>query len=124
MTFESERISQDVILLLKDRSGKLLDKLVFADSTEKSTTFDLLFPNTMYIEIETDNCLVHLKSMSLSGLSLTDYIIDQICSYQPVTSNAVTVTRSWYQTGTVSIDFFAPDWIQYHLLYRNKITKS
>ena len=127
ITFRSQKLCNDLILFLKDRNHRIIDQVVFGNNTQKSTTFDLSFPNTLYIEIENrghNNFLIHLEKIKLSGLSLPDQIIDQICQFRQTGTDVTTISRSWNQLGTVSIDFFASDFIQYHLLYGNKITKT
>lgn len=65
---------------------------------------------------------VILKKCSLGGLELSQNILDQICNFVPASTNEPLVTTKWWEDGKVTIDFFAGDWIQYHLLYGNKIT--
>lgn len=65
---------------------------------------------------------VVLKKCSLGGLELSQNILYQICNFVPVSTNEPLVTTKWWEDGKVTIDFFAGDWIQYHLLYGNKIT--
>lgn len=64
---------------------------------------------------------VVLKKFSLGGLELPQSILDQICIFVPVSSNQSLITPEWWEDGKVTIDFFAGDWVQYHLLYGNKI---
>jgi hypothetical protein len=126
LTFVSNKTVSGTTLCLNDRFGSLNNNLSFAEHTEATTTFDILFPNTLCIEIKNSDhneCVIHLKSMSLSGLALPENILDQICHYRPLDSDVATVTRHWHQIGAVTIDFFAANWVQYHLLYGNKIIK-
>lgn len=127
LTFCSSRAIHDLSLSLKDRHHTLINRVFFDDSIQQSVMFDLAFPNTLLIKVENkpDNgASIYLAKMSLSGLSLTDNILDQICQYRALGSDHIMITRSWHRTGTIKIDFFASNWIQYHLLYGNKITKS
>ena len=127
LTFCSADVEPQLSLLLSDRFGSLVNNLTFVDHTENSVTFDILFPNTLYIEIKNTSQThhtIHLKDMTLAGLPLPDQILDQICIYRASDSDSDMVTRYWCRNGIVKIDFFASDWIQYHLLYGNKIIKS
>jgi len=127
LTFCSEKRSHDLSITLKDRNNTRINTITFEDDTKKSTTFNLSFPNTLKIELTNTadgNFSVHLESVKLSGLYLTDQIVDQICHVHFPDSDTTLVSRTWNQSGVISIDFFAADWIQYHLLYGNKITKS
>jgi hypothetical protein len=127
LTFCSEKRSHDLAITLKDRNNTIINTITFEDDTKKSTTFDLSFPNTLKIKLTNaadGNFSVHLESVKLSGLYLTDQILDQICHVHFLDSDTTLVSRTWNQSGVISIDFFAADWIQYHLLYGNKITKS
>jgi hypothetical protein len=111
---------------MKDRTDTTLGRFTFDDNTQKSTTFDLAFPNTLVIELKNntdENFVVHLKSVKLSGLHLSTHIVNQICQFRAFGSTHKIVSPTWHQSGIILIDFFAQDWIQYHLLYGNKINK-
>lgn len=124
LTFCSDKIDQELTLSISERHGILVDKIMFVDCIENTVTFDIVFPNTLCIEIKDIKHAVSLKNIILSGLPLPDRILDQICHYRASTLDSEIVTRQWHHDGTVRIDFFASDWIQYHLLYGNKISKS
>ena len=110
---------------IRDRTSVVLDKIIFSDNTQKSTTISIPFPNTLYIDIENtqDDTFVQIESMFLSGLAIPKHIIDQIFYFTKLESSDTTVITSWVGNGVVKIDFFAADYVQYHLLYGNKISK-
>jgi hypothetical protein len=115
--------SPEIFYSIRDRTHILIEPTPF-DTICQSCCFDLEFPNTLYIDIVNntgDATLIKIKNITLSGLRLTDEILNQICNFKESATETTTVTRNITGTGEVSIDLFAEDWIQYHLLYGNKI---
>lgn len=109
---------------IRDRQNIIADNIAFDTSQAPSVSFDLEFPNRLFFDLSIpQGSVVKLNQIVLSGLELNVCILDQICNFQPTNSDTITVTRTWDQSGTVFIDFFAQDWVQYHLLYGNKINK-
>ena len=87
-------------------------------------TSNLEFPNQLRIELSSSNATpksAKLLSLDLGGLFLPKNILDQICQFCPTGSDHPMITTEWHSEGTVIIDFFANNWIEYHLLYGNKI---
>lgn len=77
-------------------------------------------PDTLILHLQglsTGN--LRLVDLNLGGLSLHNKILDQICHYTDVDGNQQ-IMREWHKDGTVMIDFFAKDWLQYHMIYGNK----
>lgn len=68
------------------------------------------------------NQSVECNKLVLGGLLLSNSILNQVCQFTADSDcKTPTVTTRYYSDGIISIDFFAADWIQYHLLYGNKI---
>lgn len=83
----------------------------------------LAFPEKLHIAIDmlpSQTSKIHLAAMKVGTIWLSDAVLSQICRYQPINQPAL-ITRDWFTSGSVIIDFFAGDWVQYHLLYGNKI---
>lgn len=93
------------------------------DQLSIKLSFDFSVPNQLFIDIlNQDSNFIRLKTCRLGGLDLPQHILNQVCQFIPSGSKQQTITTLWNQSGKVYIDFFAADWIQYHLLYGNKIT--
>ena len=89
---------------------------------ETELNFKVSIPNQLTFVIENSNSnTVTLKKCSLGGLEITTSMLNQICNFTPSGASEPIVTTNWWQDGKVVIDFFAGDWVQYHLLYGNKI---
>jgi len=125
IVFECADLSQLCSISIRDRQNVVSDNIVFDHCQTQTVSFDIDFPNRLFFDLSVpQNNNIRLNQIILSGLELNARILDQICNFQPTgSSDTITVTRSWNQSGTVFIDFFAQDWVQYHLLYGNKINK-
>ena len=64
---------------------------------------------------------VVLDSMILGSLEVPVSTLDQICRFQPIDADSEMVIRRWWCEGTVIIDLFSKDWVQFHLTYDHKI---
>lgn len=122
----------DFKLLLKIDSGSVsvqdrhncVNTVISTDSRQQTLEFKSSVPNQLTFKITNfvhDAGVVELQSLSLGGLTLDNSILQQICVFYPEDSDQSMITTRWWKNGVVVIDFFAGDWIQYHLLYRNKI---
>ena len=109
-------------ITIHDRN-QLVAEISEINNSVVGLNFKFSVPNQLLFNINqlgSKSSSVSLKKITLGGLDLTPKILDQICIYTPVNLDKSIVTTKWQQ-GKVSIDFFAEDWIQYHLLYSNKI---
>jgi hypothetical protein len=123
--FECANLDQPCGISIRDRQNVVADNIVFSNDQTQTVSFDIDFPNRLFFDVLIpQGNKIQLNQIILSGLELNAHILDQICNFQPIGSDTITVTRFWNQSGTVFIDFFAQDWVQYHLLYGNKIIKS
>ena len=121
LTAESE--FENISLSIRDRSDTLVDRKMFERKTE-SFTFEISFPNVLYINIHDNRAnmpMVELSRLNLIGLDLPNRLLDQVCHFKPQGSDNEIITRKFHSAGLAWIDFFAADSIQYHLLYGNKI---
>ena len=110
-------------VILEDRYSQLAE-IVSSDDSQVVLNFKFSLPNQLRFilkNINSKGSSVTLKSITLGGLPLPQYIIEQICYFTP-TGQEGNYLYCWPQEGEVTIDFFAGDWLQYHLLYGNKIT--
>jgi len=113
---------RDLEIILYDRHGELA-RVVAQDLIESTINLKFSIPNQITFVIsnlQSGPNLVKLKKCSLGGLELTQSILDQICMFTPLGDEPI-VTTNWWKDGKVIIDFFANNWVQYHLLYGNKI---
>ena len=111
-------------VILEDRYGQLA-KIVSSDGLQVKINSKFSLPNQLRFilkNIDSQSASVTLKSLILGGLPLPQHIIEQICCFSPTDSMHSIFSHCWTQDGKVIIDFFAGDWVQYHLLYGNKIT--
>lgn len=118
-------VNENIVLTFTDRDHTILQTVSFDVSGIQCATMDIPFPNTVLIKIanhQGHDFDIQLESLTLSGLALPNHILDQICFFCANNGTNSTVVRSWHRAGTVTIDFFALNWIEYHLLYGNKIT--
>ena len=108
-------------ITLYDRTG-ILATVSDISQIETELSFKVSVPGQLTFVIENSNSNpVTLKKCSLGGLELATSILNQICNFTPSGASEPIVTTNWWQDGKVVIDFFAGDWVQYHLLYGNKI---
>lgn len=124
IVFECTNLDNSCTISIRDRQHAITNDIVFGNDQTHTVLFDLDFPNRLFFDvtIPQDNT-IRLKQIILSGLELNTFTLDQVCNFQPIGATDITVTRVWGQSGTVFVDFFAQDWIQYHLLCGNKINK-
>lgn len=113
--------SAELQITIHDRTS-ILATVGDISQLETELTFKILVPNQLTFVIENSNSNpVTLKKCSLGGLEIPTSILNQICNFTPLGEADPIVTTNWWQDGKVVIDFFAGDWVQYHLLYGNKI---
>lgn len=79
-------------------------------------------PNQLTIAIDNvlSGYIVKVLEMKIGPIKLSNSILSQIFSFYDQQDNQVT-TYVWRSNGKAVVDLFSEDWIQYHLLYRNKI---
>ena len=122
LILEFSHVSKNMCITIHDRN-QLVAEISEINNSVVGLNFKFSVPNQLLFNINqlgSKSSSVSLKKITLGGLDLTPKILDQICIYTPVNLDKSIVTTKWQQ-GKVSIDFFAEDWIQYHLLYSNKI---
>lgn len=102
-----------------DRTGLLTD---FQCRQQAVIQEKIELPNRLTFNINTHGSL-ELKELWLGNIKLPQWILYQICTFTNI-DNTDKITTFWNSPGTVSIDFFAPDFIQYHLIYGNKFTAT
>lgn len=114
--------NNDAFILLKTRQETITTILPSKNDIELNFKASVPEQLTFMLSNLGPNASVVLKKCSLGGLELPKSILDQICNFVPASTNKSIITTNWWENGKVTIDFFAGDWIQYHLLYGNKIT--
>lgn len=103
---------------------QMLTQIYQADNTLANTTVNFVFPGQLNIKInnltnQTGSC--KLQSLTLGGLDISTEKLDTLCfTTENETSTGVWV-REAYKDSTITVDFWAKDWIQYHLLIGNTI---
>ncbi|WP_353480122.1 hypothetical protein [Haliscomenobacter sp.] len=112
---------EELQITIHDRTS-ILATVSNISQIETELNFKVLVPNqlTFVIEHSGSNPVI-LKKCSLGGLEIVTSMLNQICNFTPLGASDPIVTTNWWQDGKVVIDFFAGDWVQYHLLYGNKI---
>lgn len=124
LSFECDHLESSCCIFIRNRQD-VINNIIFTDKTEQTIAFDMSFPNRLFFDLSIkDGNSIRLTKLILSGLPINENILDQICIFQSQDSDTTIVTRQWTQSGNAFIDFFAQDWIQYHLLYGNKINKQ
>lgn len=122
LCLEFNSVEDPMHVILGDQSSTLADiKNINTKIIEIDTK--ITFPNTLTFQLSnhSSNAFVKLQQLWVGGIRLQQNIIDQICLFQPENQNTTIVTNNWYHNGTIKIEFFTPDFIQYHLIYNNKI---
>lgn len=107
---------------LSDRHGQLNYKKLVQDNNEVKFNFGINFPNQLIFSINgvlPGQC-VQVKEMWVGTLKLPESIVCQIFSFVDHSGSEMIVHR-WPSNGTATVNLFAEDWVQYHLLYGNKI---
>jgi len=125
LILEFSHVSDNMCVTLQDRD-QLIAEISKINNSVVELNFKFSIPNQLLFHIKqlgSEAASVSLKKITLGGLDLAPNILDQICNYTPANLDKFIVTTTWQQ-GKVNIDFFAADWIQYHLLYGNKIILS
>jgi hypothetical protein len=124
LVLEFSHPSDNTQVILEDRYGQIT-KTILSNDSRVELNFKFSVPNQLRFilkNINSEGSSVTLKSLILGGLPLPQHIIEQICCFTPINSTHSSVLPCWYQEGEITVDFFAGDWVQYHLLYGNKIT--
>jgi hypothetical protein len=79
------------------------------------------FPNTLTLAIDNPTgTFIKLKDLWLGGIKLPKNVLYQIGNFTDTKSNS-TYTTYWTTSGTATINFHSNDFIQYHLIYGNKL---
>ena len=79
-------------------------------------------PNTLTLAIDNPiGTFIKLKDLWLGGIKLPENLLYQISNFTDTKSNS-TYTAYWTTSGTATINFHSNDFIQYHLMYGNKLT--
>lgn len=123
LVLEFSHPSDNTQVILEDRYGQLAE-IVSSNDPQVKINSKFSLPNQLRFilkNIDSQSACVTLKSLILGGLPLPQHIIEQICCFTPINSTRSIVLPCWHQEGEIIVDFFASDWIQYHLLYGNKI---
>jgi len=110
-------------LMIRDRD-QILVPCHRPDESLRTFDFNISFPNQISFVLENNAASprpVRLISLILGGLALPKHILDQICRYQNHDTGQEIITTDWITSGTVVIDFFTSNWIEYHLIYGNRI---
>ena len=121
LTLEFAQVGQPIQLCIADRH-KIFYELTKIETTQVQIKQKIQMPNQLTVTIRDMSPGQHIKltQMALGGLGLPFSIIEQIC-ISVDTDNNERVMPIWYANGLVKIDLFASDFVQYHLLYNNKI---
>ena len=114
--------THNACILLSDRQESIAT--IYPSKKDIELCFKFSVPNQLTFVLNNlgPQTMVALKQCWLGGLELPQSILNQICSFAPASTNESLITTQWWEDGKVKIDFFAEDWVQYHLLYGNKIT--
>jgi hypothetical protein len=123
LLLEFENFPTGMYIAIHDRNSEMarIDSL---HEYKNEILLKISLPNQVKIMLVTTgekSCSIKLDSLVLGGLRLPKNILDQICRFTPSNSDSEFIVTNWWSEGVVYIDFFAADWVQYHLLYGNKI---
>ena len=119
--FESQ--VNGIAIGINDRHNQLAKITNNQDSTV-DVTVKFILPNCITFTVSNippGYNSVELQSCSLGGLELGKDILNKICHYTPSDTGTEIVSTRWWTDGKAKIDFYAQDWVQYHLLHGNKI---
>jgi hypothetical protein len=106
------------------KAGKITEAVSGQDLTTK-VKFKIDFPNR--VEFLINNLAdpgqwIEVQEIWIGSLKLPKSITCQI--FELVDNNNNThISEHWNRNGTVTVNLFAEDWVQYHLLYSNKISR-
>lgn len=83
--------------------------------------FEVILPTQMTIQVSNMgiNGCVKINQMSVGPLTLSDYTLSQIFIHDNG-DGQTRVGTVCTNNGKIAVDFFAPDWVQYHLSTRNQ----
>jgi len=124
LILEFSHPGDNIQVVLEDRYSRLTE-IISTDALQVELNFKFSLPNQLHFilkNINSKDSTVTLKSLILGGLPLPQHIIEQICYFKATNSTHGMFLPCWGQEGETTVDFFAGDWVQYHLLYGNKIT--
>ena len=110
-------------LTLTDRNGILVDIKNIATEQHLINT-NVNFPNTLTFNLSnhSNNKYIKIKQLWIGGLEIPKHILEQICVFRPENQPEMVIT-DWYNNGQVVIELFTTDFIQYHLMYGNKLNQ-
>ena len=103
------------IINLSDNHGSL-SNLECNETASLEEKIEL--PNKIILDVSTITS-IKLKELWLGNIKLSNTMLDQICMFTNL-KDIRKITTFWDSSGRVLIDFFSPDFIQYHLIYGNK----
>jgi len=92
--------------------------------TQTEIDFQVTFPNRLTIKIDTGvhgDRWVKVYKVKIGTLEVPKHIYCQIFNFCSL-NGATLITDFWHNSGVVTVDLFAKNWVQYHLLYGNKIS--
>ena len=121
LTLEFAQVNTPIHLCIADRH-KIFYEIKEIETSQVDVKHKIQMPNQLTFNISNlgPGQYIKLKHMALGGLALPFSIIEQICINIDTDGNR-RVMPIWYTNGLVKIDLFASDFVQYHLLYNNKI---
>lgn len=111
----------DTDLKISNSDGEL-NFLTQQTGLQSKISFYTTFPNQLSFTIQNrlPDHWAEVEEMWVGSLKLPKSIITQIflCTDQ---DNNTKITSYWKNNCVITVDLFAGDWVQYHLLYGNKI---
>jgi hypothetical protein len=122
LVLEFSHVPNSMHLMIRDRNS-LIAEVLSIDNSLVELNFKFSLPNQLLFDLKkigVNSSSVTLKKIVLGGLELTSGILEQICQFTPIGAEKYVILPIWGE-GKVNIDFFASDWVQYHLLHGNKI---
>lgn len=96
------------------------DCVVYVNGQLVTNVFEstVSMPCIVTVDVQKVEHYVKLTKAWLGGIPLPEFILNQIC----ISDNGV--HNCWTLPTKSNIELFAKDFVQYHLMYQNKFTKS
>ena len=106
---------------VRDRQN-ILQPLLTVTDPRFEIPIKVVFPSRISIGLTSlhDKASTRLHFLRVGGLLMPDKKLDEISLFTTSQGKEL-FTRDWFTQGSVSIDFFAANWIDYHLLHGNRI---
>lgn len=137
MEFEFGHCNGAMDMSIHDRDGLLLQDIKQHDHGNYRLSTKISLPTQLIIQLSNknyrtdtkvdkhnsiiNNKFIQLKSLSLGNLSFPQSTLIQLCSYKTDIDDLVRFDSFWDRNGTVSMDFFDKDFVEFHLHYHNII---